>query len=427
MKAATKTRTHVALIETVNSPGATVDEEAGVIRGVKVLGVDSANGRKYPMPVIEASAPLYENSEVNVDHQDREDAERERSMRDGFGHLRNVQVRDDGLYADLHYFKAHPDAPLIVERAKRAPQTFGLSHNALGKTSEDKLVVESIERVRSVDVVRSPATTNGLFESISSNLPESPTNKGSETVKLKIKDILKRVPKGTPGKSLLEEIADEEIAGEPVAEMEAEVVADADPQAQMKAALKAAIIAAFDDESLDVNATKAKILEVLKVADQMGLMPGAPEGDAAPVAASESEGEAAAAPAPEDKKPEATVENEEEMAPVVQESIAAVRQVRKDMKVLQEQVQKLTRERDDLRLGQACRDLLESYARKVTDERIGLLKAVPTSAQRKLLVESWPEDARASRAERPASSPPRHRSGEVYDVKDAEDLASRLR
>ena len=76
-------------------------------------------------------------------------------------------MRPDGVYGDLHYFRAHPAAEVIVEAAVRNPRRFGLSHHAEGAVVRQggKLVVESIESVRSVDLVQNPATTNGLFES----------------------------------------------------------------------------------------------------------------------------------------------------------------------------------------------------------------------------------------------------------------------
>ena len=51
------------------------------------------------------------------------------------------------------------------------PENVGFSHNVEAKTSRraDRVVVEAITRVQSVDLVADPATTRGLFES---DLPE---------------------------------------------------------------------------------------------------------------------------------------------------------------------------------------------------------------------------------------------------------------
>jgi hypothetical protein len=45
-----------------------VDREAGVIRGVKVLGLESRNGRTYLPEALAQAAQLYEDAKVNVNH-----------------------------------------------------------------------------------------------------------------------------------------------------------------------------------------------------------------------------------------------------------------------------------------------------------------------------------------------------------------------
>ena len=45
-----------------------VDRQAGVIRGVKVLGLESRNGRTYLPEALAQAAQLYEDAKVNVNH-----------------------------------------------------------------------------------------------------------------------------------------------------------------------------------------------------------------------------------------------------------------------------------------------------------------------------------------------------------------------
>ena len=45
-----------------------VDRQAGVIRGVKILGLESRNGRSYLPEALSQAAPLYEGAKVNVNH-----------------------------------------------------------------------------------------------------------------------------------------------------------------------------------------------------------------------------------------------------------------------------------------------------------------------------------------------------------------------
>lgn len=144
-----------------------VDREKGVIFGVKVIGNDSKNRRTYPQPVLAKNRPLYERRSVNISHPSKENAADDRPFESLFGRLESV-TEDGGLRADLHFIKSHPLAEMVCEAAERFPENFGLSHNAhvdwLVKDDGHR-VCESINSVRSVDVVCRPATTNGIFES----------------------------------------------------------------------------------------------------------------------------------------------------------------------------------------------------------------------------------------------------------------------
>jgi hypothetical protein len=155
------------LLEITFSDRHTVDREAGVIRGVKVLGRESRNGREYSDRALHEAAQLYEGIGVNLNHPDRKETNRERPVEAGFGWLAAARVEADGVYADLHYLRSHAQAAVLIEAAERNPKRFGLSHNAEGKVArrDGKTIVESIEKVRSVDVVQNPATNSGLFES----------------------------------------------------------------------------------------------------------------------------------------------------------------------------------------------------------------------------------------------------------------------
>lgn len=157
------------LLEHVTIDGR-VDRQAGVIRGVSILGKHSANGREYSDQAMRDAARLYEGSRVRINHPSRREPYRERGLEEEFGVLRNVKVEGNRVRGDLHFVKSHPDADWILERAERFPNTIGLSHNADGKSvnRNGRTVVESLSRVNSVDLVNEPATTGGLFEAKSS-------------------------------------------------------------------------------------------------------------------------------------------------------------------------------------------------------------------------------------------------------------------
>lgn len=181
------------LQEFIDSRGADlrVDDRAGVIRGVKILGLASRNGRRYLPAALENAVALYEGAKVNVNHP-KGAANAPRDYQERIGVLRNVAFRETdadghggdghdgggrggndrggGLFGDLHYNPRHALAEQLAWDARHAPENVGLSHNVLAVTARrgDETVVERIERVQSVDLVADPATTRGLFEAADS-------------------------------------------------------------------------------------------------------------------------------------------------------------------------------------------------------------------------------------------------------------------
>lgn len=144
---------------------ARIDENAGVIRGVKILGRKSANGREYTREAVRAAVGKYEGRSVYTDH--RTDANNPRSVRDKFGWFENVKPdANDELFGDFHYLKSHAMAAPTLEAARRRPDLFGFSHDAVGraKPGSNDTIIESIDEVNSVDLVSDPATVNSLFE-----------------------------------------------------------------------------------------------------------------------------------------------------------------------------------------------------------------------------------------------------------------------
>lgn len=144
-----------------------VDRDGGFLRHVKILGTKSRNGVSYPISVMQAAIDRYEGATVFVDHPARRDATIERSVCDQAGWLQGCVVESDGLYGDLGIYRSHPLAEMVFEVAERNPSKLGLSHNS--NISESlrgaETVCESINVVRSVDLVCKPATTRGIFES----------------------------------------------------------------------------------------------------------------------------------------------------------------------------------------------------------------------------------------------------------------------
>lgn len=143
-----------------------VDRAAGIIYGVRVLGLQSENGRRYLPEAVKSAIPMYEGRSVRIDHPNKPTDNR--PVTSTFGRLVRVRLdKDGGLRADLEFIKAHPLAEFVCEVAERMSEQLGLSHNATGEgdTVRGIFEVREIKEVRSVDIVTEPATTRSLFES----------------------------------------------------------------------------------------------------------------------------------------------------------------------------------------------------------------------------------------------------------------------
>src|SRR3954466_13826173 len=143
-----------------------VDRESGVIRGVKLLGLSSRNGRRYREQALSEAVALYEGAKVNINHPKGHPLS-PRDYQDRLGVVRGVQFRSgEGLFGDLHFNPRHALSEQLVWDAEHAPQNVGMSHNVLARTKQfgDETVVEAITKVQSIDVVADPATTTGLYE-----------------------------------------------------------------------------------------------------------------------------------------------------------------------------------------------------------------------------------------------------------------------
>lgn len=156
-----------------------VDREQGVLRGVKLIGLESRNGRRYRESALAAAATLYEEAKVNVNHP-KEGPLTPRDYQDRLGVIRGVELRSGaGLFGDLHFNPKHALAEQLLWDAEHNPHNVGFSHNVLARLSRERelTVVEEITKVQSVDLVADPATTQGLFEQAVQQSDDPPTSK----------------------------------------------------------------------------------------------------------------------------------------------------------------------------------------------------------------------------------------------------------
>ncbi len=127
-----------------------VDREAGVIRGVKLLGLASRNGRRYREEALVNAVSLYEGAKVNINHPKGHPLS-PRDYQDRLGVVRGVEFRaGEGLFGDLHFNPKHALSEQLVWDAEHAPQNVGMSHNVLARTtrSGNETVVEAIAELR---------------------------------------------------------------------------------------------------------------------------------------------------------------------------------------------------------------------------------------------------------------------------------------
>lgn len=333
-----------------------IDRDKGIIYGVRVIGLDSKNGRRYLKEAVQAAAPLYEGARVYLDHQDKG----ERTVRDRWGRLVNVrEAEDGGLRADLEFLKEHPLTGAILEAAEKF-EDIGLSHDSLGRSrmQEGERVVYEIVEVNSVDLVEKPATTSNLWES-------------HAVKKRKFLDVLKEHSAAVPAAKLLSERLVEMAGGSPemMQQLDAmevdEAVAEDAPDDQVKAGLRQAMLAILDNDD-DSATTISKLRVLLAAQDKMN-------------------------PAPAPAAPDMTA-MEESVMKKVSESIAAK---------YEERLRLLETTRLPSKT-EALQTLLESAQRDATPERLRLLESCPES-DRDALIKSWP-----AKAKRPASSPPKY-------------------
>ncbi len=149
-----------------------LDEEKGILRNVKVLGLESKNGKRYTKDAVKGALPLIEGARAFFDHaeEDEHGNDKPRKVSERFGRFKEAyQDKHGEAFANLHYNPHHERAASFVWFVKNDPVGIGCSIVGAGKGSTDSSgikVVEQITRIASVDIVDGPATVSGLFEQV---------------------------------------------------------------------------------------------------------------------------------------------------------------------------------------------------------------------------------------------------------------------
>lgn len=153
-----------------------VDRDARLVRNVAITGCVSRNGYRYTSEALSAAVPLYDGRPVFLDHANDPDRPRSRSTRDLVGTLESVRYvpstsEDDAalnptgmIRGDIRVLDTESGRTFLALCESNEPGV-GMSHVVLARRSDDGSLVESIEKVISVDAVMFPATTTRLSES----------------------------------------------------------------------------------------------------------------------------------------------------------------------------------------------------------------------------------------------------------------------
>ena len=113
----------------------------------------------------EEAAALYEGAKVYANHVEGDGVTRDVDTLRGV--IRSPRVSEGKIRGDLHVLSGD-SGDRIIDLARDHPDTaFGLSHDVEGHgfMEDERLIVESLETVHSVDIVDRPATNRSLFES----------------------------------------------------------------------------------------------------------------------------------------------------------------------------------------------------------------------------------------------------------------------
>lgn len=231
-----------------------IDEEAGILYDLALLGERSANGRRYPASTMQSALHLFEGRQSFLNH--GRDADVDRVL----GVWKECRVEGGKVRGNFHYFKSHPFAPRLVEAARRPELNnalgFSISGRGRTRTEDGETVVEELSDLGSIDCVAQPATVAGLYEGL---IPVSPTRRKKRRI-MRVREVIEATRYSRPGYSrALREFAEAGLMS-PDAEMDEPGAASAGSEgADHKQALKDAAKACIDDDSLSDEEKVAKI------------------------------------------------------------------------------------------------------------------------------------------------------------------------
>lgn len=155
--------TEDSVVEELEDGGGTM------VRGMKLLGLESKNGRTYDTHGVRSTgSDRLTGARVFLNHPAQ--ATDARRYEDQIGSVVTAKYREgQGHFGDVRFNPKHAVYEQLMWDIRNNPSGLGMSINASlrvarQRDSAGRIVVEGIHSIRSVDIVTHPATTNGVFE-----------------------------------------------------------------------------------------------------------------------------------------------------------------------------------------------------------------------------------------------------------------------
>jgi len=165
-------------------------DDGGVIRNVAILSTPiSKNNRIYTEKALNDLVTHTENLQAFIRHPSKQEMKEGRDIRDLLGSFVSAHRRNGGVFGDLY---VREDFRSLMHDLLRMKTKAGFSINArvlAGKTKvngEDFEEIQSVEAMRSVDLVDSPAMTHGITEAWKKH-------NGEKTVEESQKDFIEKI------------------------------------------------------------------------------------------------------------------------------------------------------------------------------------------------------------------------------------------
>ncbi len=139
----------------------------GVLTGVHFCGLESVNGYGYTEKALREACTdkMYDNVDIYMDHAEKgKKGPRSQVDKIGFAVKGSATfVEGKGAVGAIQFNVKHPHFEAIKWWVENAPKKFGMSHVVGGVFSESQNKIVQIKKVRSLDLVSDPATTQGMF------------------------------------------------------------------------------------------------------------------------------------------------------------------------------------------------------------------------------------------------------------------------